>query len=208
MAGIIERLINLNKEDLAEAFSRLQEECFRKNQPFLEKALEKAGEFSISQELAELAEEKRGTITPILPFRAIKGKTYQIQINLSRKPLVIKELKNSSDFSQALVISPEEAVISWDVSWDNFKLIRVEMGSSEDSWKVEIFGGVSALRWPEVSKNHSLYGSYHFSSLSLEEENFQEKFRRELKKACKNSGWSLVSFADIYPTPFWRGGKF
>lgn len=203
MAGIIERLINLNREDLAEAFSRLQEECFRKNQPFLEKA----GEFSIFQRLVELAEEKRGTITPILPFLAIKGKAYQIQINLSRKPLLIKELKNSSDFSQALVIFPEEAVISWDVSW-NFNLIRVEMGSSGGSWKVEIFGGVSALRWPEVPKNNFIRGSYHFSSLSLEKEDFQEEFRRELKKACKNSGWSLVSFTNIYPTPFWLGGKF
>jgi hypothetical protein len=204
MAGIIERirptLKPTLKEDLSEAFFGLQSECFIRNQQFLEKARE----FSIPQELTRLAEENKGTITPFLPLQAQviekKHKVYQIQIN-TPEGLVIKELKNKSDFSQVLAIPQEKLVISWDVSWDNFKLIRVEMdGNFRD---LKIFGGPAALRLPKVPENPSAYGNRYSSLLSLSDEDFQSKFSEELKKASKNPWWSLASLAGIYPTPLW-----
>jgi len=199
MAGIIERIRPTLKEDLSEAFFGLQSECFIRNQQFLEKA----GKFSIPQELTRLAEENKGTITPFLPLQAQviekKHKVYQIQIN-TPEGLVIKELKNKSDFSQVLAIPQEKLVISWDVSWDNFKLIRVEMdGNFRD---LKIFGGAAALRLPKVPEN-PVYGNWYSSLLSLSDEDFQSKFSEELKKASKNPWWSLASLAGIYPTRLW-----
>lgn len=202
MAGIIESLIRPTlKEDLSEAFFWLQSECFIRNQQFLDKA----GKFSIPQELTRLAEENEGTITPFLPLQAQvqviekKHKVYQIQIN-TPEGLVIKELKNKSDFSQVLAIPQEKLVISWDVSWDNFKLIRVEMdGNFRD---LKIFGGAAALRLPKVPEN-PVYGNWYSSLLSLSDEDFQSKFSEELKKASKKSRWALASLAGIYPTRLW-----